>query len=186
MNSRSGFSLLELLVALALLAIIGAGLAGAMRLGTETFTRAQALETDKGHVAARAQLRRLIERATSPALLTPFPKAFRGSENSLSFVTLAPLGFARDSAGLRITVALSGNALVATIEPFDDDGTVLRSYTSPLADGVTDIQMRYFDDGEWVSEWTDTLRLPQLAQIVLNDGTDPYWPEFTVELVYAN
>jgi hypothetical protein len=46
--------------------------------------------------------------------------------------------------------------------------------------------MRYFDDGEWVSEWTDTLRLPQLAQIVLNDGTDPYWPEFTVELVYAN
>ena len=46
MSNRSGFTLLELLVALALLGIIGTGLASAMRLGTETYSRARTLDTE--------------------------------------------------------------------------------------------------------------------------------------------
>ncbi len=185
-SKRAGFTLLELLVALALLAITGAGLASAMRLGTETYTRARTLGSDNGHAAARAQLRRLIERATPQTLLTPFPKEFTGTTDSLDFVTLAPLGFARDAAGLRVQVALAEGNLMATLQPFDDDGTNLRQYRATIAEGVTTASFTYFSNGEWVESWTDSANLPDLVRIQLDDPTTEPWPEFTVELIYAN
>ena len=74
MRKENGFSLLELLVALALLSVIGVGLAGAMRLGADTYSRAQSLEGHSAEISARARLRRLLEGATPPTLLPPYPK----------------------------------------------------------------------------------------------------------------
>lgn len=183
-SGRAGFSLLELLVALALLGIIGAGLASAIRLGTQTYSRAQALETDGIQAAMRAQMRRLLSEATSPNLLTPFPKSFRGSAQELSFVTLAPLGFARDAAGLRVSLALENSALMATLEPFDEDGTAQQQYRSELAKEVETLSISYFADDTWQDSWDNTATLPQLVRIEL--GAETLWPEFTVELIYTN
>ena len=186
MSNKSGFTLLELLVALALLGVIGAGLASAMRLGTETYSRARTLDTENVHAASRAQLRRLIAEATPPNLLTPFPKEFRGTQDELTFVTLAPLGFARDAAGLRVSVSHEDAVLIATLEPFDDDGTVLRQYRSEIAREVSTASFSYYSDGEWQNEWSDTAILPRLVRITVNDGSAPFWPEFTVEPIYRD
>lgn len=181
---RAGFSLLELLVALVLLGIVGAGLASALRLGTQTYGRAQALDTDGTQAATRAQLRRLLSEATPPNLLTPFPNSFRGSAQKLSFVTLAPLGFARDAAGLRVTLGLENRSLNVTLEPFDDDGGSLRQYRSEIAEDVETLSISYFVDDTWLEGWDNTATLPQLVRVEL--GTETLWPEFTVELIYAN
>ena len=186
MTRKSGFSLLKLLVALALLAVIGAGLANAMRLGTQVYSRAQALGDGSVEVAARSQLRRLLERATPLNLLTPFPKEFRGTDNALSFVTLSPLGFARDAAGLRVSIAMEGDELGATITAFDDDGRELSQHSAKLLSGAAEVTFRYFTNGEWATEWSDTSQLPELVQIAVTGKTEPFWPEFTVELIHSD
>ena len=186
MSNRSGFTLLELLVALALLGIIGAGLASAMRLGTETYSRARTLDTENVHAASRAQLRRLIAEATPPNLLTPFPKEFRGTADTLTFVTLAPLGFARDAAGLAVSITREDTVLIATLEPFDDDGMVLRQYRSELVRDVRSASFSYYANGEWQNEWNDTASLPRLVRITVYVGSALFWPEVTVEPIYRD
>ena len=187
MSNRAGFSVLELLIGLALLAVIGAGLAGAMRLGTETYNRAQVLGSDSDYVAARAQLRRFLGRAMVPAAgASDFPTEFTGSRTSFTFTTLVPMGFARDTAGAKITIALDEGTLTALIAPFDDDGRTIQSHTAVLAEDVSHVEFRYFADNQWHQRWSGNASLPKLVQIDLDDQTRPYWPEFTVELVYAD
>lgn len=190
MNGRKGFTLLELLVALALLALIGVGLAGALQLGTKTYVRSQSLGTNALEIAARAQLRRLLVTATPPNLLTPFPKEFSGTQTSLSFVTLAPLGFARHAAGMRVDISNVERELTMLITLFDDAGTTMESLSYTLASQIDGLAFRYFtgnpETGEWRDDWVDTASLPQLVSITSDAGSSPYWPEFSVALIYAN
>lgn len=190
MTKRAGFTLLELLMALVLLALIGVGLASALQLGTQVYSRSQTLGVNAQEVAARAQLRRMLASATPPSLLTPFPKAFTGSETSLSFVTLTSLGFARHAAGIRVDLTQSGVKLSMTLTLFDDDGTTLETLPYELARGLNNLEIKYFagdpEEGEWLEEWTDTARLPKLVSITADAGSNPFWPEFTVPLLYAN
>ncbi len=185
MTRRAGFTLLELLVALAILAVVGAGLAGAMRLGAQTYTRARQLDSDMSS-DSRGLFRRLASRATSPNLLTPFPKEFRGNAHELRFVTLAPFGFARDAAGLRVDLSVSGGALVASILPFDDDGEILTEYQSVLQDNADNVVISYFADGEWLDAWDQTSGLPALVSIDVPGKSAQAWPDFTIELVYRD
>lgn len=176
-------------MALALLALIGVGLAGALQLGTATFVRSQALGVSAHEIAARGQLRRLLTRATSPNLLTHFPKEFSGTDTTLSFVSLASLGFARHSAGIQVNLSEKDGALTMELVLFDDDGTPIETLPYRLAEDVNGFQIRYYsgdpNTGEWVDTWDNTAQLPRLVSIQADPGSIPYWPEFTVELIYA-
>ena len=186
MRNENGFSLLELLVALALLSVIGVGLAGAMRLGADTYSRAQSLEGHSAEISTRARLRRLLERAAPPTLLTPFPKDLSGSQSNLSFVSLAPMGFAKDAAGIKITIALENEQLIKILDTFDDNGAVLETFRAPLANDVEDVSISYFFADVWQETWNDQNALPELISISLDGGSEPIWPDFTVKLIYAN
>lgn len=184
MTRRAGFSLLELLVALALLALIGAGLAGALRLGVETFDRARALDDGTAEIAARAQLRRLLSRATSPALLTRFPTSLVGDERALSFVTLAPLGFASGSAAVRVDLDVESDAVRYSVTLLDDDGVSGDVHDATLVSDTAGGRLNYFDGEAWLPTWTSDTQLPRLVTLSV-DGETTRWPEFTVELLYA-
>jgi type II secretory pathway pseudopilin PulG len=56
MNSRAGLSLFELLLALALLAFVAAGLAAAFGLGVRLNDRTAALSDDASEIALRLRL----------------------------------------------------------------------------------------------------------------------------------
>lgn len=183
---QSGFSLLELLVALALLSVIGVGLAGAMQLGVNTYSRAQTLDGNAAEIASRAQLRRLLERATPPSLLTPFAKEFEGTVTSLSFVTLATPGFAHDASGLKVNILSENNILQYRFETFDDDGQTLESFLAPLANEVDKAAFGYFTQGTWQDTWNNQNNLPELVRIIVDGSSEPLWPEFTVKLIYVD
>jgi hypothetical protein len=72
------------------------------------------------------------------------------------------------------------------IEPFDDEGESKEAHAAPLANNVTDVSFRYYSDGAWFDAWENTARLPELVQIELDSGTTPFWPEFSVGLIYLD
>lgn len=190
MKSNSGFTLLELLVSLALLAVIGVGLTGALQIGSRAYTASNEISEAAPEVASRALLRRLLSRAVSPSLLTPFPSPFEGSTNRLVFVTLEPLQFAAESAATRVTVSAEDAALLMRLESIDDTGEVLATYDRRLTKSFSVVKMSYFGDAEdglaWGDTWDDMPTLPKLVSIEIAGAADPYWPDFTVELIYSD
>ena len=183
-SSRAGLSLLELLVALALLALIATGIAGAFGLGNQLWNRAETLGQFRQEVALRGQLRHFLRQTLPPNRLSPFQARFDGRVDQFSFVTLAETPFAPDTAALRITVAAQEESLVLITSFLDDDSAVIRSLTDVLAAKATDIRFSYYagegDAAEWRDLWTDDVTLPRLIRIEVAKGSMPPWPEFTV------
>jgi len=184
-RNNTGLGLFELLLALALLALIAAGLAATLGLGKTLYTRSAALSDGEDKVALRVQLRMWLAAAAPPQVLTTFPTPFVGKANQVSFVTLAPTPFAADAAAMAVTVTNQVDHLTLRADLLDDAGNVMSTIDRPLADGLEAIQFDYFDakadPPEWRTTWQDDTRLPDLVRIATATGDD--WPEFTVELL---
>ncbi len=186
MNSRSGLSLFELLVALALLALIATGLAGALGLAVNVWDRSTTLSTSAEEVALRSRLRIWTRQAIPPSRLTPFPAQFVGNTDGFSFVTLSETPFAPDAAALRVSVAVSGTQMSLTAQSIDDEGAEIRRIEGLLATEITPRFSYYADTDElpnWRDTWEDTSHLPTLVRIEAAEGSTPDWPDFVVRLV---
>ncbi len=186
---RSGLSLFELLIALALLAFIAVALASSFSLGSRLFVKSTRIAALSDEYALRSRLRSWLSSATPPSLLAGFALNFEGQSDRLTFVTLTPTPFVPDAAGLSVSVTSTGNTLTLTATAFDDDGKELSQYTGLLADNAPNIRFSYYlSSGEtpgWQNEWTETARLPDLVRITVGEGSQPEWPEFTVKLLMA-
>ena len=182
---KAGLSLFELLIALALLAAISTALAASMGFAVRIYDRTEKIDADDTPVAARLHLRHWITMATPPALLTPFPSGFKGDSASLSFTTLAPVGFAPDAAAMRVAVSQAEGDLVMALEPMDDDGTPLSRLSVVLAEDASALAIDYFDISadppNWRGDWpAGTPSLPAAIRITLDEGSTPDWPDFIV------
>ncbi len=186
---RSGLSLFELLIALALLAFIAVALASSFSLGSRLFVKSTRIAALSDEYALRSRLRNWLSAATPPSLLTGFALNFEGQSDKLTFVTLTPTPFAPDAAGLSITVTSTEKTLSLTAIAFDDDGKELSQYTGMLTNNAPDIRFSYYlSTGEtpgWRNDWSETARLPDLVRITAGEGSQPEWPEFTVKLLMA-
>ena len=182
---RSGLSLFELLIALALLAFIAVALASSFNLGSRLFVKSTQIAALSDEYALRSRLRSWLSSATPPSLLAGFALNFEGQSDSLTFVTLTPTPFAPDAAGLSVSVISTDNTLTLTATAFDDDGKELAQYSETLADNTTDVRFSsYLATGETAgrkNEWIETARLPDLVRIEVGKGSQPDWPEFTVK-----
>ncbi|MEC8191227.1 MAG: type II secretion system protein GspJ [Myxococcota bacterium] len=191
-GSRRGLTLIEIIVALAIMAMIGSIAAGT--LGT-SIQALDAIEEAGGSTrTARIALRR-ITRALELTHLTKNKGAVNtyktvfvgrddGDEDQLWFATLAHHRKIRDSRQCDQTEI----TLFLDDDPDQDDAKVLYIRESPridqepdkggrpmpLARGVTRFDLRYLDgvSGEWKDEWdTESVetpyRLPRAVQIVL-------------------
>ncbi|WP_415400589.1 prepilin-type N-terminal cleavage/methylation domain-containing protein [Tateyamaria sp. SN3-11] len=182
-HRRAGLSLIELLVSLALLALIAAGLAGAFGVGTQVYDRARALNQHQEELAARRQLRSALAQALPLYRITPFPNSFVGAPDRLQFVTLKETPYAPDASALKVEVLWASNTLSMLVEAIDDRGTVLASWDHTLARDVRNVTFQYLDDSgdvpDWAPVWTGTPELPDLIQIV-GEGGAPRWVDFVV------
>ncbi len=185
-SRQSGLSLLELLIALALLAMIAAGLAASMGLGIRLYERTTSDAELTDEIALRVRLRALLAAAEPPSLTLPFATGLSGGRTGFTFTTLAASQLFPDSAALRVSVSNEGETLRLELQALDDNGTSIHSLSRILATEVDGPVFSYFDDAKdpplWLPEWTEPTRLPTLVRVTANPGSIPDWPEFTVRL----
>ena len=175
----AGFSLIELIVSLALFAMILALLPGAFRTGKRGWETAAVIEQVASAEASADFLRHRLADAT------PFYDrdesgrariAFSGGPQQLSFV--APSQAGPSGGGFyrwSIATAPAGetSALMLTMAPFSAVQTDATATATErvLLNGVRALRIRYFGaeeaDGEavWADEWRRSDQLPQLIEI---------------------
>lgn len=196
-GSRAGFTLLELLVALALLGFLATMALGGVRLGARTWDTV----TARAEVTGRTQMVRAFlarELAQALPLTIPVPGgaerlAYDGDAESLTFVAPLAAHFGLGGAQrLRIAVVDAGGArdaakqLVLIRRPFHPDDDLEadqpdRDEVHVLLDGIAEAEFAYrgVDDGSgWSNSWRGEDELPGLVRldIVFRDATAGKWP----------
>jgi general secretion pathway protein J len=183
-----GFTLLELMIAMALLGLLAMSLAGGMRFGLQAWNRLDR-GIDRGEPIALAQnlLRREIEQAVAwPAEATAL--AFTGGQGRLQFLAALP-----DRAG-----APGVNAITIALEP-DASGTrLVLSWVAPqpglggrkvLLEGIASGGFAYYGSidpaaaPDWQQSWDKAAALPRLIALRLTfRDTQRQWPTLMVAL----
>lgn len=205
--SQTGFTLVELLVVVALLGMISVALFGGIRFGARSWeaghTRLEALNEVE---VAQSVLRRLMGRAREVALFDASRDrtavSFTGRRDAVYFA--APLPAHRGIGGaygyaLRAKRDRDGEHLVlawrlqrpetppASAEEDYEDETVLLS-------DVADISFDYYGapDGDRTADWRDAWDgsdgLPRLVQVRVEFPADDsrYWPPLTIAPALAS
>ena len=184
----AGFSLIELIVSLALLAMILALLPGAFRTGKRGWETAAVLEQQAIADASvdflrlrLAEAMPLFDRDASGRTRL----AFSGGPSEINFVAIAPSG--PNGGGLyRFGVTTQpgatpgSSALVLRMTPFRQPGLERASPASEhvLMSGIGSLQLRYFgiptDGGEavWTDIWQREDRLPDLVELLAVSNTN--------------
>ncbi len=183
--AAAGFTLIEVLVALALLGLVLAVLTEGMRLGLRA-RRADALvEARAAEMEAASRALRLLFAHAEPGDLASPEAAFIGTEHAVSFVSRLPEG---RTVARTADVALAVNAArrlelrwrphvrrwIATPPPPEAD---------TLLEGVERLDLAYWQsaEGRWVPDWRG-LEPPRIVRlhIVFPAGDRRHWPDLIV------
>lgn len=175
----SGFTMLELLVALALFALLLAALPATLQMGRRAAQTATALDRTAADTVAIGFVREriaealpLMQRDDKGALRI----AFRGEANSLTFVSPVvdgPMGSGLFLAELGSRAVNEDHAaLVMAWRPFTPvaNATALSSERVLIPD-ISQFAIRYFGyqagNGrrEWSERWADNRELPELVEL---------------------
>ncbi len=197
---RRGFTLVELLVAVALLSLVMLGLLTAMRSFAQTEARIDDRVRSDEDLRVTANFLRTILGTVSPRAKSGAPGSprqidFAGRSDAMQWIGVMP---ARHGAGglyrfrlfLRQATAGESAALVLEFAPYVSgfdaalDPANVRSRV--MASDVGEVGFRYQDDlrsgEEWVADWSHTDRLPKrIGLSVLGSGRP--WPQIVVSTI---
>jgi general secretion pathway protein J len=191
-----GFTLIEVLVALALMSLIGTILIESLRVGGHTWQHVTREAANIDEITRAQQfLRQRLGTIYPPQPatdITSSAESLVGESESLEFSSAAP--GSSDEALLRYRLGLSSS----------DQGTVEIRYrrernglaaseaatwsSEPLLAHASGLSIQFWEDspgspGHWVGRWADTAKLPRLIRIdvefAANDSRR--WPPFYVE-----
>ncbi len=176
-RGERGMSLLEVLVAMTLLGLLGAMVAGGVRFGVAVWERGSAAA--QGAAEARVALKAL-RRAVSGAMPIRYldgtrqpPVAFDGGPERLRFVGRLPARIAPPGE-TRMEIALGEpGRLVLRHAPLDDRAPALPPGAAEevLLDGVASLRLRYLGPLPgggalaWQPRWEGRAELPRLVEI---------------------
>jgi prepilin-type N-terminal cleavage/methylation domain-containing protein len=182
MRFARGFTLIEVMLALALAAVVLLTAFGALRIGASAWERAEARADAQHHERAILQL---LERTVSSA--APYLAVPRGGDpgGMLFEGSSTRLAFATSSAPLPFEVPVAYAAVVIELTPEPRPGLAVRQRVLPAAEpfapadpvlidaSVASLELRYRrDDGSWQDDWDARKEqgLPVAVEITLATG----------------
>jgi general secretion pathway protein J len=186
-RGEAGFSLIEMLVAITILALVLAMLPGTFSLAHRTWDATAVLDQRARQDGGRSFLQARLAEAMpvfEPVGSGAVQLVFTGSAETLTFV--APSANGPQGAGLyRFSLEAkpqgSANALVVTVAPFvlkrgrDDAATPTEEHV--LYDALTSASFRYFGRKDlrtatpsWQTAWTRRDALPDAVELTLTSG----------------
>lgn len=193
-----GFTLLEVLGALALFAILLMGVYSGVRTATHTVRSGEAAieRVDQVRSAQQFLRRELAQARAVPLAHTDKgdPIYFKGDAHELRFVAPLPVYLGRLGPQLQALKLVSNgdgtSRLEASFALMPPDGSAPKSLGDPevLVDHVRDGTFSYRSPdtadraGDWRNAWDDVRAMPRIVRIVLQlDGTST-WPELDAPL----
>jgi general secretion pathway protein J len=199
-----GFTLLELLLALGLLAMMMVMIYSALSFGIRSWDTGDARITESAHLRIVDSFLRRELGQVFPVRWRGIPEsriAFEGGKQEIKFVTGLNIGAAPGDGGLQwahLTLAPDEKngerftSLFIQRERFDtfakSFGELPDSKPVRLIERVKEMEISYFGaendntDPQWNNEWSNALRLPQLIKLTikLENGRNP--PPIVVSL----
>lgn len=199
MRAQAGFSLLEVLAALALLALLLVGVYGGVRTATRSVRAGDAAIERLDQIRSAQQL---LRRELAQAMMVPLDHNdqgdrlyFIGGGRQLSFVAPLPgflgkLGPQLQQISLQKTAQGDTLELVARFATLSPDGSAPSPLGQPevLLQGIRSGRFSYRgrdlkgQPGPWQDEWPDGRWLPVLVRIELTLDGGGDWPVFEVPL----
>ena len=192
MRSAAGFTLLETIVALAILGLLALALAGALRLGGRAWDlNTQRLEDWRQIRAVQDLLRRTLTQAYPLRLAEDERVVFAGGPDSLTVVTPMPAHLALGAYDVLRVTKVRGD-LVAEWNRFDPDAASLEpgpdSRRVVLVERIAAVRFDYFGSDQagvraaWTPEWRGRRALPDLVRVQVGfpDGSRRLWPDMLV------
>jgi general secretion pathway protein J len=198
-HSQQGFTLIELTVALVLVALIGSVLYGSLSLAGDSWNRGEAKTQRVAEMRSAEDFLRRTLTSQHPLRFQKVvekPLYFLGLSDSLSYVAALP---ARAGGGMyyfklaAVGDGANGRLLLSRVVP-DYNAQALPSFdnapSTVLADGVGSVRFGYFgrDPGSadtvsptWRDRWDDPQRLPDLIRIDVSLADGSPWPTLVVE-----
>lgn len=190
-SALQGFTLVELLVTMALLSLLMLGMASALRTMAQTEERVDArlAKADEFRVAT-GFLRSIVGRVSVRKNPTPItqgasPYLFMGTPTALSWVGIMPARYGaggRNFFHLAVEPVQGVPALVIRFLPWVDSTEFPdwgQAESRVLVHGVTSFALTYEDTRQieplWLNVWERTDGLPDRVRIELDTDTGP-WP----------
>jgi general secretion pathway protein J len=198
-RATAGFTLIELTVALVLLALIASILYGSLSLAGESWNRGEAKSQQTGEMRLTEDFLRRTLASQHPLRfhkVVEQPLYFLGASDSLSYAAALP---GRAGGGMyyfRVSVAGDQNSSRLTLSRVIPDYAAQRlpdfggADSSVLADAIASVRFGYFgrDPGAadavtptWRDRWDDPQRLPDLIRIDVAPLVGAPWPTLIVE-----
>jgi general secretion pathway protein J len=197
-HAARGFTLIELVLALSILAIMITMMFGGLRVGLRAWQRGEAHAEALEHARGVTQLLKQTLDGIYPwhgktEQLGPLQLLFKGEAERLSFVTVSPpLPFAAPIAFTAVTLSMSADSTpglairekaLPSYNPFEE---VAPDLVVPSATAIHFSYLRA-SDGEWVETWDvgQERTLTQAVKVTLTtavDGRVQEVPSITVQV----
>jgi len=197
----AGFSLLELVIALALVAMIAALLTGSLSMAARTWDGG---DKKAGDVASMRQAQEFLREQLTAELplrlkkVVEMPLMFSGEHDEIRYAAALPPRVQEGGAWFfRLAVVKDGDKSRLVLERTYPDPTALENpqfaadaERSVLADGIAELTISYFgrdenatdaDTPTWRDRWDDKQRLPLLVKIEVKPEKGAAWPPLLVE-----
>ena len=182
--SQAGFTLVELLVAIAVLAMLMGMLTTSVRMAVRSFDAVQR-EADELSALERAESTILRYLSRARPVMAPIEDIremrvdFSGDSQSLSFRAFLSAALGGWEARLVLAVAEAedgGRVLVLDVEGMEG---VPEAERFALLEGIEEVAFGYFDPAteehgeQWLPDWHDRAILPDLVRIQLRRTDEP-------------
>ena len=189
-----GFTLLELLVGMAVFALMAGLVLSGIRLGVKSWNAAAARSTEVDemrvvHALLRRQLASALPLATSRA--GGWNLVFEGDAESVTFVSELP-GYVSGGGVHLVTLELvesgEGKALMMRWRPLHALDSDAPGDEALLAEHLEGLRAEYFGAlsrnalPEWRKSWRDSRTMPRLVKLSLEPENGAPWPDLVVAL----